>query len=234
MWLHAPDISCTHGFSDRHGGVSVAPFESLNLGGSQDDPQHISQNRQLALKTLNLSSENLCTLKQVHGSTVCYAKTGSQEGDALVTDKKGLILTVSIADCYPILFQDTVNPIIGAVHAGWRGTLAKITENTIKAMSGLGAKTENIRVAIGQGISQDKFEVGTEVIEQFRTAGFPENCWQRNKIDLVKCNLFILRQNNILAENIWAMNRCATEADFFSYRRDKGVTGRMWGLISLS
>lgn len=234
MWLQAPDIKCTHGFSTRYGGVSSAPFDSLNLGGSEDDPAKILQNRDLALKKLNLKTSNLCTLKQVHGNHVRNAETGSQEGDALVTTKKGLVLAISIADCYPILFYDRSNTVIGAAHAGWRGTQSKIAETTLKAMLNLGAQTENIKVVIGQGISQDKFEVGNEVVEKFRESGFPDNCWNKNKIDLVKCNLFILLQNNILEKNIWVMNRCTFESDFFSYRRDKGVTGRMWGLISMA
>lgn len=234
MLLYAPNIQCKHGFSTRAGGVSPSPFDSLNLGGSQDTPGNISENRKLALKSLNLDLSNLCTLKQVHGNHVCIAEPGAQEGDAIVTNKKELVLAVSIADCYPILFYDEINFVIGAAHAGWRGTQAKIAATTLDAMIKLGAKKENIRVAIGQGISQNKFEVGPEVIEKFRDAGFPENCWNNSKIDLVACNLFILRQNNILDKNIWTMNRCTFEEDFFSYRRDKGVTGRMWGLISMS
>lgn len=234
MWLRAPDIDCIHGFSTRHGGVSNAPFNSLNLGGSDDDPQNVSANRNLALEQLGLSSLNLCTLKQVHGNTVCIAKPGAEEGDALVSNQKDLILAVSIADCYPILFYDRINGVVGAAHAGWRGTQSKIVSNTVQAMLKMGARTENIRVAIGQGISQKRFEVGPEVIEKFKDAGFPEDCWNENKIDLIRCNLFILKQNNILAENIWAMNRCTFEEDFFSHRRQNGLTGRMWGLITLN
>jgi len=234
MWLHAPDIKCTHGFSTRYGGVSSTPFDSLNLGGSEDDPAKILQNRKLALEKLHVNPSHLCTLKQVHGNHVCSAQPGSQEGDALVTNKKKLALAISIADCYPILFYDRQNGVIGAAHAGWRGTRSKVAETTLKTMLSLGAKTENIKVAIGQGISQDKFEVGNEVIEKFHEAGFPGNCWDKNKIDLIKCNLFILSQNNIPEKNIWVMNRCTFESDFYSYRRDKGVTGRMWGLISMA
>jgi YfiH family protein len=233
MWLHAPNITCKHGFSNRYGGVSLGPFQSLNLGGSEDNPIHISENRERALKNLGLDPSALSTLKQVHGNTVCRAIPGAQEGDALVSDKKGQVLVVSIADCYPILFHDHEHGVIGAAHAGWRGTQAKIAETTLNAMMQLGAKPGSISVAIGQGISQDKFEVGPEVIEAFRGAGFPGSCWHENRVDLIRCNLFILKQNNILDKNIWTMNRCTFEPDFFSYRRDKGVTGRMWGLISL-
>jgi YfiH family protein len=233
MWLKSPNINCAHGFSTRFGGVSKAPYDSLNLGGTEDEESNIIHNRKIALQKLGLSIENLCNLKQVHGDKVCIAQRGKQEGDALVTNKNGLILAVSIADCYPVLFYDEVNKVIGAAHAGWRGTVSKIAGKTVQAMIDLGAETKNIKAAIGQGISQSNFEVGNEVIDQFEKNGFPEICWKNNKIDLVLCNQFILKRNNIPEENIWTMNRCTFEDDFFSYRRDKGKTGRMWAVISI-
>lgn len=233
MWLKAPNINCTHGFSTRSGGVSTTPFDSLNLGGTEDDKDLIFQNRTLALQQLGLSISSLSYLKQVHGSTVNLAKAGQQEGDALVTNEKGLVLAISIADCYPILFYDETEKVIGAAHAGWRGTVGKIAGNTISKMKELGADPRNMKVAIGQGICFDNFEVGNEVIEQFEQAGFPTGCWKNNKIDLVLCNIFVLKQSGVPEENIWAMNRCTFENDFFSYRRDKGKTGRMWGVVSL-
>lgn len=233
MWLFAPNINCTHGFSNRLGGISKFPFDSLNLGGSEDEPKNIFENRTKALAELNINFDSLCYLKQVHGNKVCLANPGQQEGDALVSNISGLSLAISIADCYPILFYDETNQVIGAAHAGWRGTQAKIAENTINEMCKLGAEKKNIKVAIGQGICQDKFEVGEEVITKFRVAGFPEDCWKNNKIDLVKSNLVVLKENSISEKHIWVMNRCTYEQEFFSYRRDKGQTGRMWGIISL-
>ncbi len=233
MWLVTTHIGCKHGFSTRHGGVSPAPFESMNLGGSQDLISNIERNRSLALGELNLRSDDICYLKQVHGVSVCHARPGTQEGDALVTNNKDHVLVIGVADCYPILFHDAVNRVIGAAHAGWRGTVGGIATNTVRAMVSIGAKAEHIRVLIGQGISKDKFVVGPEVTEKFREKGFPENCIEGNRIDLLECNLHLLIQNNILVENIFAINRCTFEKDFFSYRRDKGVTGRMWGLITM-
>lgn len=233
MWLSAPNISCIHGFSTRHGGISPAPFDSLNLGGSEDDQNNILTNRTIALKDLEVQNFSLCNLKQVHGNKANLAMPGQQEGDALVTDKKNQVLAVSIADCYPILFHDVVNNVIGAAHAGWRGTVNRIAETTLHEMFKLGAQPANIRVAIGQGISQANFEVGKEVIEQFEKNNFPTTCWKNNRIDLNLCNLYVLKQNNIPEENIWMMNRCTFEKDFFSYRREKGVTGRMWAVIAM-
>lgn len=234
MWIKAPNIICVHGFSTRHGGVSAGMFSSLNLGGTQDEPERILENRQRALSGLNLLPSGLCTLKQVHGNQVVQAKPGIQEGDALVTNQKQLTLAISIADCYPILFHDPLNQVIGAAHAGWRGTLDKIAEATVQSMINHGARAENIQVAIGQGISQNRFEVGNDVIDRFNQAGFPEACWHKNKLDLIACNVFVLLKNGILKPNIWTMNRCSFEHDFFSYRRDKSITGRMWAVISIS
>lgn len=234
MWLHAENITCTHGFSTRHGGISPAPFNSLNLGGSDDAPSNMAHNRRLALQALNLLPEQLCFLKQVHGNAVCLAKPGQQQGDALVSNERGLALAISIADCYPVLFHDPINNVIGAAHAGWRGTVAEIAAEVLTRMKTLGADPSTTQVAIGQGICQRNFEVGNEVLAQFAQNGFPESCHDnKNHLDLIKCNIFTLQKNGISSKNIWAMNRCTYEPDFFSYRRDKGVTGRMWALIAM-
>jgi polyphenol oxidase len=233
IWLKAPNISCKHGFSTRRGGISLAPFDSMNLGGSEDDPSHISKNRELALHELGLENFPVARLKQVHGNDVHYAQSELQTGDAHVTDKAGLTLAINIADCYPLLFHDPINRIIGAAHAGWRGTVARIGTRTIAAMKELGADIKNIHVAIGQGICAAKFEVGPEVLLQFKEQGFPESCFAGNHIDLLEANRFVLLESDISPANIWAMNRCTTEPDFFSYRRDHGKTGRMWAVICL-
>ncbi len=234
MWLTAPNINCTHGFSTRWGGVSKAPFNELNLGGSDDNQNLILENRKIALQKLNYSLNELSNLKQVHGTQVCLAKASTQqEGDALVTNQKGVVLAVSIADCYPILFYDEKNKVIGAAHCGWRGTLGRLAKKTILKMLELGSDITEIKVAIGQGISQKNFEVGQEVIEQFKNANFPEYCWKNRNIDLIACIKFVLLETGLSEKNMWSMNRCTFEDDFFSYRQDKGLTGRMWAVIGL-
>jgi YfiH family protein len=233
MWLTAPNINCKHGFSIRRGGVSTFPYNSLNLGGTEDSDENILTNRKLALKELNFDIADLCNLKQVHGTQVNIAKRGKQEGDALVSDEKGLVLAVSIADCYPILFYDETNKVIGAAHAGWRGTLGRIAGKTVEKMRELGADSKNIKAAIGQGICQDNFEVGEEVREQFLSEGFPVEFFKGRYLDLGACNEFVLQESGIVKENIWSMKRCTFEKDFFSYRQDKGKTGRMWAVIGM-
>ncbi len=234
MWLFAPNIDCIHGFSLRYGGISKKPFDSLNLGGLEDDLANIKINQEIALKKLKLNNIKLSFLNQVHGNEVKIAKNGYQEGDALVSNEKKIALVVSMADCYPILFYDKKNSVIGAAHAGWRGTLNKIASNTIKKMIEIGAESKHIQVAIGQGISQNKFKVGFDLIKQFIDAGFSKKYLKDNTINLILCNKQILMNENILEKNIWASNRCTFEKDFFSYRRDQKITGRMWSIIAMS
>lgn len=231
--LFTNNISCSHGFTTRWGGVSQAPFNELNLGGSDDRTDHILENRKLVFEKLQLDFNQLCNLKQVHGAEVCIAKPGMQQGDALVTNELNHVLAISIADCYPILFHDPVNNVIGAAHAGWRGTVNRIARNTIEKMCSLGAHPKHIKVAIGQGISQKKFEVGEEVISEFKEKQFSETLFEGNYIDLIRANIQVMEESGITTKNIWTMNRCTFEVDFFSYRRDKGLTGRMWALITL-
>ena len=232
-WINSPHINTIHGFSTRHGGVSPEPFLSLNLGGTDDLPENIAENRKRALGDLNIDMNQLSYLNQIHSNSVCQAKVGKQTGDALVTNQKKLAIAVGAADCYPILFHDDKNGVIGAAHCGWKGTLTRIVKNTIDEMVKLGADINHIKVAIGQGISKANYETSFEVISEFKNNGFPHHCWQERQLDLLEANRFVALESGILKENIWSMNRCTTESDFFSYRRDNGKTGRMWAVIML-
>lgn len=232
-YILAPNISTKHAFFTRNGGVSPAPFGSLNFGGHDDDPENIRINREHALMAIGMNPGNVARLNQVHGSDVLIGKVGSQTGDALVTTERGLVLAIGAADCYPILFHDPVNNVIGAAHAGWKGTLARIARNTIEKMVTLGADVNEIRSAIGPGICRDNYEVSEEVIAQFIQAGFPETIHTGRQLDLLEANKFVLLEAGVSIGHTWALNRCTTEDDFFSYRRDKGMTGRMWACINL-
>lgn len=232
-WIKSPHINTIHGFSTRNGGVSPAPFLSLNLGGTDDLPEYIAENRKRALADLNIGMTHVSYLNQIHSNIVCQASVGKQTGDALVTNQKSLAIAVGAADCYPVLFYDETNQVIGAAHCGWKGTLARIAKNTIEEMVKLGAEISQIKVAIGQGISKSNYQVSEEVIEQFKNAGFSNDCWENRQLDLLNANRYVALEAGIKPEHIWSMNRCTTEDDFFSYRRDNGKTGRMWALIML-
>lgn len=232
-WIKTPHINTIHGFSTRHGGVSPEPFLSLNLGGTEDLTENITENRKRALGALNIDMSQVSYLNQIHSNSVCQAQVGKQTGDALVTNRKNIAIAVGAADCYPILFHDEKNGVIGAAHCGWKGTLARIARNTIEEMMTLGAELEHIKVAIGQGISAQNYEVSEEVIQMFKEQRFSEDCWNNRQLDLLLANKYVLFSSGIWDKNIWSMNRCTTEPDFFSYRRDNGKTGRMWAVIML-
>ena len=158
----------------------------------------------------------------IHSNIVCRAQVGKQTGDALVTNQKNIAIAVGAADCYPVLFYDEKNKVIGAAHCGWKGTLAKIVKNTINEMVLLGAEINEIKVAIGQGICKANYQVSEDVIQQFSDAGFSSDCWEGRQLDLLQANRFVALESGIKPESIWSMNRCTTEDDFFSYRREIG------------
>jgi YfiH family protein len=157
-----------HGFFGRRGGFSTGLFASLNVSESAGDkPAHVAENRAAIAGLSGFDASALVTIKQVHSTTVLQVtrKPGDvekPEGDALVTNVRGLLLGVLTADCTPILFADAEAGVIGAAHAGWKGALGGIAEATVAVMEELGARRERIIAAIGPTISLANYEVGPE------------------------------------------------------------------------
>jgi YfiH family protein len=238
MWLFAPNITSTHGFSMRSGGSSLGDFAGLNLSERVgDDPDTVLENRQVALSKLGLKLEQVARLHQIHSSQVVQALPGMVlEGDALVTAEPNLALVIETADCYPVLLEDRIAGVIGAAHCGWRGSVGKILTNTLNQMLGLGAKLEHVRAAIGPGICGKHYTVGIELCDQFLSAGFPESILEQQdhawKLDLNAANAWLLETCGLSKNQIWRSSACSTDAEFFSYRRDAGKTGRMWSIIA--
>jgi len=159
----------SHGFFGRQGGVSQNQYASLNAGsGSGDSAENISQNRALIAGALGTSPDCLLSLSQIHSTDVLiidapFSDPVSGElpkADGLVTKTAGLAISALSADCGPVLMCDPEAKVIGACHAGWRGAVAGITTETIKAMEAIGAARENIRAVLGPCISQPNYEVG--------------------------------------------------------------------------
>ncbi|MGV1014971.1 MAG: peptidoglycan editing factor PgeF, partial [Methyloceanibacter sp.] len=155
-----------HGFFTRQGGVSGGIYASLNCGtGSRDDAANVTENRARVAEMLGVKPTNLLSLYQKHSAMAVvvdrpWRDGKSPEADAMVTSTPGVALGVLTADCAPVLLCDGEARVIGAVHAGWRGTLDGIVEATVEAMLQLGAKRERMRAAIGPAISQKAYEVG--------------------------------------------------------------------------
>ena len=153
-----------HGFLGRRGGVSSGDLAGLNVGyGSTDDRAAIDENRRRAVNAVRAGSE-LVTVHQVHSAEAVRAEhawphADRPHADAMVTDRPGLLLGILTADCAPVLLADAEAGVVGAAHAGWRGALAGVTDATIAAMEGLGARRSHIHAAVGPCIAQPSYEV---------------------------------------------------------------------------
>ena len=165
-----------HGFFTRNGGVSHGVYASLNGGvGSNDAPEHVTENRARMAAALGVKPDHFITAYQIHSPDVVVAdKPWTPEerprADAIVTRTPLLAIGVSTADCGPLLFADSQARVIGAAHAGWRGALTGVIEATVAAMEKLGAKRSRIAAALGPTISQPNYEVGPEFVERFQAA----------------------------------------------------------------
>jgi polyphenol oxidase len=238
--LRAPQLQSPHAFTTRRGGVSAGLYAALNfdaraMNGVQDDPQHVQENRRRTLEALGFAADRLALLDQVHGTDVVMARPDTvQTADAQVSDAPGVVLGILSADCYPILLEDSEAGVIGAAHAGWKGTLGRVAGRTVDAMTKLGARPDQIRAAVGPGISAAQYPVGDDVAQQFAEGGLGEHVQHLNQphLDLAGANAQVLREAGV--NTIWVSGRCTTSIDFYSYRRDGGRTGRMLACIGLS
>nr|WP_283938061.1 peptidoglycan editing factor PgeF [Sphingomonas caseinilyticus] len=168
-----------HGFFGRKGGVSKGAVAGLNCGlGSDDDPIAVETNRRLAADAI-LPGAPLASVYQIHSPTavIVTEATSNDErpkADALVTDRKELLLGIVTADCAPVLLADVEAGVIAAAHAGWRGATAGVTDQAIAAMISLGAKVERIAAAVGPCIAKASYEVDHDFAERIM-ADDPEN-----------------------------------------------------------
>ncbi|MFN0014344.1 MAG: peptidoglycan editing factor PgeF [Saprospiraceae bacterium] len=226
--------------STRHGGTSPAPYHSLNLGkNTADDPANTAENRRRFCAALGFSPQKLVWSKQVHGAEVLVATTpGGADGfDALVTQTPGLVLSVSVADCTPVLVFDPVCRVVAAVHAGWRGAAAGIVAKTLLVMAEqYGTRGADCLAYIGTCIDECSFEVGEEVADAFDPAF--------KRYDPARARFFVdLKKNcsaQLLAGGLPAhhietspYSTVLHNKDYFSHRKESGVTGRMLAVIGL-
>jgi YfiH family protein len=163
------ELPLPHGFFTREGGVSAGRFASLNCSLSgRDDAGAVRENRGRAAAALGLPPASLLGLTQVHGIAVTevtepWAEEARPQADAMVTDRPGLLLGIVTGDCAPVLFADAEAGVVGAAHAGWRGAVAGVIEETVAAMERLGAARSRIAAAIGPCIGQASYEVGPDL-----------------------------------------------------------------------
>ena len=233
-----------HGFPERHGGVSTGARSSLNLGWRWgDDPATVDENRRLLAVHAGYAPAALQAMRHVHGTDVW--KVGEPLADdaafdGLVCDQVGPVLPAFAADCVPLLFVDPEARVIGAAHAGWRGTVHGIAANVIRRMIELGGRADRIRVALGPSIGPCCFEVGPEVTGEFRAAfgdvpGMVVAGPAKEHLDLRVAQRSVLERAGVRPEHIDDRPPCTRcEGDrFFSYRRDGKDGGVHMAFIGL-
>jgi polyphenol oxidase len=231
--------SVSHGVFTRHGGVSPAPFASLNMSTSTGDtPENVRENRLRAFSALERAPDSVADVWQVHGAEVVLARSpnapGTAQGraDALITDSPAVTLCLRFADCVPIVLYDRRRPALGVVHAGWRGTLLGAAAATVRAMGdAFGTRPPDIVAGIGPSIGPCHYAVGPVVVER-AWAAFGDVAGE-----------VLARRNGAVHFDLWAANRhallaagveqietadictaCRTD-EFFSYRGERPRTG---------
>lgn len=244
----------------RHGGVSKGSYGEFNINAyCGDDPQAITANRKALTEEIGIEDNHLLMPHQVHGTrnlTVTKAlltmpaeqRQRLLEGtDSLTTNLKGVCIGVSTADCIPILLYDKRHHATAAIHAGWRGTVARIAISTIREMQAVyDTQPEDITAIIGPGISLKNFETGNEVYGQFKSKGFEMSsiaCQYPSRhepgklkwhINLPLCNQQQLLEAGIKKDNIAVSAICTYDQvnDYFSARRLGQASGRIYtGII---
>lgn len=231
MSYQAPNIPAVkHCFFDRRGGVSSGIYANLNTNpNSRDDPANLHINLCMIAKRFNCDYNNLMLINQGTSNYAVYVNHASQFdliADGLVTDTKGIILGIRTADCCPVLFYDEANRVIGAAHAGWRGALYGILENTLNLMIERGAQLQTINAALGPCLQMHSFECRQDMYDEF-TAQNPEysaffipgrdvNHYQFDLEAFVIRRLQTCGLTNITASGIDTY----TDGNYFSFRRN--------------
>lgn len=213
-------------FSNRLGGISPKPFNSLNLSFAVgDDSANVRENRKRLAKSLGINLSKLTTAEQVHGNTLAVVhqdfvgsgarsqRTAISSTDALLTYLEGVPLALFFADCLPVVLVDIERRVVGVVHTGWKGTELEITLAAVQAL-------------------QEIFDSAPEDIFAFLSPSIGPCCYE---VDLPALNKNQLMTAGVLPENIYSSNicTCCNTSLYFSYRAAKGKTGRQTGLVAI-
>ncbi|MGZ9811508.1 peptidoglycan editing factor PgeF [Pseudoroseicyclus sp. H15] len=227
--ITSPALPVPHGFFGRAGGASSGIYAGLNCGrGSGDLSEVVALNRARAAEALGAAPGELAGVHQVHSArvvTVSEVPDTPPEADALVTATPGLALAILTADCQPVLFADAEAGVIGAAHAGWRGALAGVLENTLESMESLGAERGRIAAIIGPTISQPAYEVGPDFVAQIEAEDgeaarfFAPGDGDRAFFDLPGYGLWRLKRAGVDQAEWTGHCTYADPARFYSYRR---------------
>ena len=236
-----------HAVFTRQGGISPAPWHSLNFGGNVgDERERVLENRHRAFRALGRDPQSMFDVWQIHSADVVVAGLFSSsrppefKADAILTDQPGITLFMRFADCVPILLHDPRKGVIGVVHAGWQGTVKKILRETIRTMqAAYGSNPADVLAAIGPSIGPDHYEIGPDVIERVRVSfqGDADALLQdhngRIHLDLWAANRLTLEQAGVGQVEVAGICTACHTHDWYSHRAEKGKTGRFGALIAL-
>lgn len=240
----------------RKGGVSLGNYDSLNLCHYvNDNPEHVTRNREIVCEQLGIDSVQLIFPRQTHSDhflvidekflkLTTKKQTALLEGvDALITAEKSICIGINTADCVPVLLFDPEREVIAVAHAGWRGTVARIASRTAQHMiQDFRCSAENLLVAIGPSISAANYEVGNDVLAEFVKADFPTGkCFTKApdsdklQLDLWAANRWQLEELGILPEHIEVAGICTfDQADTYFSARKLGIdSGRTASCLML-
>jgi polyphenol oxidase len=237
-----------HAIFTRHGGVSVEPWKSLNLGGTVgDDPDNVIENRERIFGAINRDTKTAFDVWQVHSTEVVCTdlprppSSPHSRADAILTQRTDVTLFMRFADCVPIMLVDPIRHVVGLVHAGWMGTVGQIVVNTIKAMHNkYGTNTADILAGIGPSICVEHYPVGKDVIDQVKQSFGDavklviEDLSGQQHFNLWEANRLLLERVGVKNIEISAICTAHNTEDWYSHRAEKGRTGRFGALIALS
>jgi YfiH family protein len=239
-----PGERVAHAFLARTGGVSPPPFDSLNFAVKVGDtPGNVKENMARAAGALDLPLDKTVTVRQVHGSRVAVVDGAgeldpSTEADAVLTGAIGVPVGVLTADCLPVLLYDPVNGAVGAIHAGWRGTVGGVAAVAVANMrESFGSEPREIRAAFGPRIGPCCYSVNSDVLVEFESAFGPKarKFFTYNgelKCDLAEANKeLLIRAGLEHMDTVGPCTACDT-ARFFSYRKEAGAYGETGRLLS--
>jgi len=252
IYMSSDKIGARHAFTTRYGGVSAGGFYSLNLGSNRgDDPEAVRENYRRVCALMGAGIDDCAVTKQVHGKQVrivteadkhvCMS-TVPYEADGIVTNVKGLPIMCFVADCVPVLLWDGENSVAGAVHCGWKSSVADILGEAVEKMCALGAQREHIRAAMGAAIGRCCFETDDDVpqaVEKYLNGDtdglFVRRDDGKTLVDLRAANARRLLQLGLKAENIDISEECTmcSHEKYWSHRYTKGDRGSQAAVIVL-
>jgi YfiH family protein len=221
--------------TDRHGGVSPAPYDALNLADHVgDDPRSVADNRERVVSALGLPA-GLAAMRQVHGCGVAVVDRPTEdppEADALVTRAVGLALMVLVADCTPVLVSDRRAGVVAAVHVGRRGLAAGVLPAVVEVMQSLNARPDRMYAVVGPSVCANHYEVPEPMRAEVAAAVPAASSATATGAPALDIRAGVLAQLHDAGLRRWmVIPHCTAEtADCYSYRRD-GTTGRFAGLV---